>query len=137
MVGDPMQAMLRRPVLKRPHAIVAAVAALLLTVGAQNVSADDKGKGANSAKSGFSFVIYGDSRPMMYLPLKEGQPDVNKLFVEMFGLVLPEKVAEELVKKDVRLTFDPVTKELIQVVMPFASKTEVMTMKVDKGWVTE
>ena len=37
----------------------------------------------------------------------------------MFGLVMPEKVAEEVVKKDVKLTFDPVTKELIQVVMPF------------------
>jgi hypothetical protein len=69
--------------------------------------------------------------------LKEGQSDINKLFVEMFGLVLPEKVAEEVVKRDVKLTFDPVTKELIQVVMPFASKTEVMTLKVDKGWVTE
>src|SRR3974390_2617498 len=74
---------------------------------------------------------------MMYLPLKEGQPDVSKLFVEMFGLVLPEKVAEEVVKRDVKLTFDPVTKDLVQVVMPFASKTEVMTLKVDKGWVTE
>ena len=55
----------------------------------------------------------------------------------MFGLVLPEKVAEEMVKKDVKMTFDPVTKELIQIVMPFMTKTEVMTLTVDKGWVTE
>jgi hypothetical protein len=87
--------------------------------------------------SGFSFAVYGDSRPMMYLPYKEGEPDLNKLFVEMFGLVLPEKVAEEVVKRDVKTIFDPVTKELIKVIMPFASKTEVMTLTVDKGWVTE
>src|SRR6266566_3043256 len=62
--------------------------------------------------AGFSFAAVGDTRPMMYLPLKEGQPDLNKFF-------------------------DPVTKDLIKVVMPFASKTEVMTLTVDKGWVTE
>ena len=124
--------------LRSPCAVlVATVVALLLASGTQNVSADEKSKTASNAASGFSFIAYGDSRPMMYLPLKEGQPDVNKLFVEMFGLVLPEKVAEEVVKRDVKLTFDPITKELIQVVMPFASKTEVMTLKVDKGWVTE
>jgi hypothetical protein len=54
---------------------------------------------SRSSDSGFSFAVYGDSRPMMYLPYKEGQPDLNKLFVEMFGLVLPEKVAEEVVKR--------------------------------------
>ena len=43
--------------------------------------------------AGFSFAAVGDTRPMMYLPLKEGQPDLNKFFVEMFGLVMPEKVA--------------------------------------------
>ena len=45
-----------------------------------------------------------------------------KLFVEMFGLVMPEKVAEEVVKKDVKMIFDPVTKELIQIIMPFMSQ---------------
>jgi len=55
----------------------------------------------------------------------------------MFGLVMPEKVAEAVVAKDVKMIFDPATKELIKVVMPFASKTEVMTLTVDKGWVTE
>ena len=74
---------------------------------------------------------------MMYLPPKDGQPDLVKLFVEMFGLVMPEKIAEEVVKKDVKLIFDPVTKELIQIIMPFLTKTEVMTLTVDKGWVTE
>lgn len=74
---------------------------------------------------------------MMYLPETEGEPDLVKLFVEMFGLVMPERVAEEVVKKYVRMTFDPDTKELIQVVMPFMTKTEVMTLTVDKGWITE
>ena len=64
---------------------------------------------------------------MMYLPSKEGNPDLTQLFVEMFGLVMPDKVAEEVVKKDVKLIFDPATKELIQIVMPFMTKTEVMT----------
>ena len=51
--------------------------------------------------SAFSFAAYGDSRPMMYLPLKEGQPDASKLFVEMFGLVVPDKVAaDEIGKKE-------------------------------------
>jgi hypothetical protein len=87
--------------------------------------------------AGFSFAAVGDTRPMMYLPLKEGQPGLNKFFVEMFGLVMPEKVAEAVVARDVKMIFDPVTKELIKVVMPFESKTEVMTLTVDKGWVTE
>jgi uncharacterized membrane protein (DUF106 family) len=59
----------------------------------------------------------------MYLPLKEGQPDLNKFFIEMFGLVMPEKVAEAVVAKDVKMIFDAVTKDLIKVVMPFASKS--------------
>jgi hypothetical protein len=87
--------------------------------------------------SGFSFAAVGDTRPMMYLPYKEGQPDLNKFFVEMWGLVMPEKVAEAVVAKDMKMIFDPVTKELIKVVMPFATKTEVMTLTIDNGWVTE
>ena len=85
----------------------------------------------------FSFAVYGDSRPMMYLPSKDGQPDLTKLFVEMFGLVMPPKVAEEVVKRDVKMIFDPGTKALTKVIMPFESKTEVMTLTVDQGWVTE
>src|SRR5271167_4737617 len=87
--------------------------------------------------NGFSFAAVGDTRPMMYLPENAGEPDLVKLFVEMFGLVMPERVAEAVVKRDVKMIFDPDTKELIQVVMPFMTKTEVMTLTVDKGWVTE
>ena len=37
---------------------------------------------------------------MMYPPSKDGQPELAKLFVELSGLVMPEKIAEEVVKKD-------------------------------------
>src|SRR5206468_2126303 len=97
----------------------------------------EKSTAAKKPASGFSFAAYGDTRPMMYLPENAGEPDLVKLFVEMFGLVMPDRVAEEVVKKYVRMTFDADTKELIQVVMPFMTKTEVMTLAVDKGWVTE
>ena len=91
---------------------------------------------AQQAGSGFSFAVYGDSRPMLYLPQKDARPDLVKLFVEMFGLVMPQRVAEAVVKRDVKMIFDPVTKELIRVVMPFLSRTEVMTLTVDHNWVT-
>ena len=87
-----------------------------------------------AASAGFSFAACGDTRPMMYLPFKEGNPDLVRLFVEMFGLVMPEQVAEEVVKRDIKMIFDPATKDLIQVIMPFMSKTEVMTLSVDQGW---
>ena len=75
---------------------------------------------------------------MMYLPYKADQKEeATKLMVDMFDLVLPEKVAEEVVKKDVKLTYDPATDELVQIVMPFMTRSEVTTLTVDKGWVTE
>jgi hypothetical protein len=74
---------------------------------------------------------------MMYLPYKEGHPDLVRMFVEMFGLVMPERVAEEVVKKYVKMSFDPDSKELTQVVMPFMTRSEVMTLSVDEGWVTK
>ena len=85
---------------------------------------------------GLSFAVCGDSRPMMYLPYKDGNPDLVRLFVEMFGLVMPERVAEEVVKRDVKMIVDPVTKDLVQIIMPFMSKSEIMTLSVDQGWVT-
>jgi hypothetical protein len=92
---------------------------------------------ATPAPSAFSFAAYGDSRPMMYLPTKDGKTDLTHLFVEMFGLVMPQRVAEELVKRDVKLIYDPNTNELIRIIMPFATSSEVMTLTVDNGWVTE
>jgi hypothetical protein len=75
---------------------------------------------------------------MMYLPYKSDQrEEAIKLLVRMFALVLPDKVAEEVVRKDVKLTYDPATDELVQIVMPFETKSEVTTLTVDKGWVSE
>src|SRR5262245_38319617 len=86
----------------------------------------------------FSFAVYGDSRSMMYLPYKSDQrEEAIKLMVDIFALVLPEKVAEEVVRKDVKLTYDPATDELVQIVMPFETKSEVTTLTVDRGWITE
>jgi predicted phosphohydrolase len=90
-----------------------------------------------AASGGFSFAAYGDSRPMMYLPYQGDNPDLVRLFVEMFGLVMPERVAEEVVKRDVKMVFDPATKDLVEIIMPFMSKSEVMTLSVDQGWVTQ
>jgi hypothetical protein len=94
--------------------------------------------GSHPSGKGFSFAVYGDSRSMMYLPYKEDEQDsAKKLMVDMFSLVLPEKVSQEVVNKNVKLTYDPNTKELIQVVMPFMTASEVTTLRIDKGWVTD
>ncbi len=86
----------------------------------------------------FSFVMYGDSRTMMYLPYKQGdEAKIYKALLEVFELAMPATMAEGVLKKDVKLTFDPTTKELTHVVMPFESKTEVAYLTIDKGWVTE
>jgi Calcineurin-like phosphoesterase len=91
----------------------------------------------STASSGFSFDVYGDSRSMMYLPYKADQEaDARKLMVDMFNLVLPEVISEYEVYMHVKLTYDPSTHELIQVVMPFESRSEVNTITLDKGWVT-
>jgi len=86
----------------------------------------------------FSFAVYGDSRSMMYLPYRSDQEqEARQLMVDMFELVLPVHVAEAVVQKHVKLTYDPATKELVQMVMPFDTASEVTTLKLDKGWVTE
>jgi hypothetical protein len=109
--------------------------ALLPTLWPRTARAQQATQGGSGA---FSFAVYGDSRSMMYLPYKSDQrEEAIKLMVDMFELVLPEKVAEEVVKKDVKLTYDPATNELVQIVMPFESKSEVTTLTLDKGWVTE
>lgn len=110
--------------------LVAVLVFQVLTASAQQTKA--------AAGSAFSFAVYGDSRTMMYLPPKEAQKEeAIKLMVEMFNLVMPEKYAEEVVRKDVKLTYDPATGDLVQIVMPFMTRSEVMTLTVDNGWVTE
>jgi hypothetical protein len=74
---------------------------------------------------------------MMYLPYKEGQPGLNKMFVEMFGLVMPDKVAEAVVKRDVKTTFDPVTKGAHQGRHAIREQDGSHDADARKGWVTE
>ncbi len=93
---------------------------------------------SGAADKGFSFAVYGDSRSMMYLPYKQDQEaQARELMVDMFELVAPPPEAAGLVQKYVKLTYDPDTKELVQMVMPFMTASEVTTLKFDKGWVTE
>src|SRR5215469_509459 len=93
---------------------------------------------AQSADSGFSFVVYGDSRSMFYLPYKSAEePTARQLLAEMFELVLPKKEAETVVEKHVKFIYDPANHELSQIVMPFDTMTEVTTLTIDKGWVTK
>jgi hypothetical protein len=115
-------------------ALVSATAAFLMIGCSRNTAAIN----AEEPGSGFSFDVYGDSRSMMYLPYTADQEaEARKLMVDMFELVLPAHVAEAVVKKDVKLTYDPATKELVQMVMPFDTAHEVTTLTLDKGWVTE
>src|ERR1700747_2635985 len=91
---------------------------------------------AQPAAAGFSFAVYGDSRSMFYLPYRSDQEaEARQLMVQMFELVFPRNVAEAVVKRDVKFTYDPATHELVQVVMPFDTRYEVTTLTLDKGWV--
>ena len=88
----------------------------------------------SAAKSGFSFAVYGDSRSMIYLPYRQDQEaEARKLMIDLFELVLPAKVAPKAVAKDVKLIYDPSTKELVEMIMPFDTASEVTTLKFDKG----
>jgi hypothetical protein len=123
------------------------VIAAVMSAGCERASADsdktkatgaEKSKAAGKAQTGFSFAVYGDSRSMMYLPYKaDEEAEARKLMVDIFSLVLPQQVAEATIKKHVKLTYEPATKELIQIVMPFETASEVTTLTLDKGWVTE
>jgi len=115
------------------HAAIAVLCVLLLP------GANAHAQSATPAKeSAFSFAVYGDSRSMMYLPYKAGEEAAaRELMTDMFELVLPEKVAAEVVQKDVKLIYDPATHELVEMVMPFMTHSEVTYLTVDKGWITE
>jgi hypothetical protein len=110
---------------------------LLAALGPLLVHAAIAQTSASTASTGFTFDVYGDSRSMMYLPYKASQEaDARKLMVDMFDLVLPEKYAEGQVDKYVKLIYDPTSHELVQIVMPFDTRSEVTTLTFDKGWVT-
>jgi hypothetical protein len=124
------------PTIRRLRRTIAPAA--LAALCAACAAARDAKQAPRAAESGFSFAVYGDSRSMMYLPYKADQEgEARALMADMFELVLPEKVAEEVVKKDVKLIYDPATHELVEMVMPFMTRSEVTYLKIDKGWVTE
>jgi hypothetical protein len=114
---------------------VICVIGIAFAVLAGNAYSQEKSR---PAAPGFSFDVYGDSRSMMYLPYKQDQEaEARQLMVDMFELVLPAKVADAVVQKDVKLTYDPSNNELVQIMMPFMTASEVTTLTLDKGWVTE
>ena len=118
-------------------ALLLAFVAVLAMVAGRAATAENS-TATKKPAPGFSFAVYGDSRSMMYLPGNADQKEeATKLLVDMFDLVLPEKVSEEVVRKDVKLIYDPATGKLVQIVMPFMTQSEVMTLTVDQGWVTE
>ena len=61
MKSDRPPSDISRRVLLSSMALLPALSGMPVTATAQQVS-------------GFSFAVYGDSRPMMYLPYKEGSP---------------------------------------------------------------
>jgi hypothetical protein len=86
----------------------------------------------------FSFAVFGDSRTMMYLPHRsEQKAEAANLIAEMLELEMPPKEAKAVVEKYVKLDYDPTSGELTRLVMPFMTKSEVMTVTVDSGWATE
>src|SRR5262245_23439233 len=123
---------------RRQNLLAVALVGALLAFSAGCTTAESTKEATRSAASGFSFVVYGDSRSMMYLPYKADQEaEARELVVNMFELVMPEKVAEGVVKKDCKFIYDPATHELVEMVMPFMTRSEVMYLTLDKGWVTE
>jgi hypothetical protein len=59
----------------------------------------------------------------MYLPYtKADTPKIHAALVHIFSIILAERVAEEIVQKDVKLTFDAKTGSLTIVAMPFITR---------------
>ena len=128
---------MKRKLLKHKLAALL-IAALPLIFSAGCATGQTVKQASRPADEGFSFVVYGDSRSMMYLPYKsEQEAEARKLMGDLFELVLPEKAAEEVVQKEVKLNYDPGTHELVQMVMPFMTHSEITYLTIDKGWVTE
>jgi Calcineurin-like phosphoesterase len=117
--------------------IFARFAPLTLALSLQAVTASAQST-SHPGGAGFSFDVYGDSRSMMFMPYRQNQEaQARLLMTDIFDLALPAKVAAEVIQKDVKLIYDPSSKELVQIVMPFESASEVTTLRLDKGWVTE
>ena len=65
------------------------------------------GSPQKASLGGFSFVVLGDSRPMMYLPFKENQRDqIHRLLTDVFALVMPDRVHVSKAVSDDALCLD-------------------------------
>jgi len=140
MGEEDCRASLRRGLSKVRAAVVIGVSLFLpTTIGVGCATTANRAPPPETAAPGaFSFAVFGDSRSMLYLPYKVTQEaEARELIADMFELVLPEKVAKDVVKQRVKFIYDPKTQELMQVVMPFSTSSEVMYLTVDKGWITE
>ena len=61
---------------------------------------------------------------MMYLPYKSDQrEEAIKLMVDISRSFFPRR-SREVVRKEVKLTYDPATDELVQIVMPSRPKAK-------------
>jgi hypothetical protein len=112
--------------------------ALCAFVSTGCAKASAAGRDATTASVAFSFAVFGDSRTMMYLPHRsEQKAAAASLIADMLELEMPPKEAKEVVEKYVKLEYDPASGELTKLLMPFMTKSEVMTVTVDNGWATE
>ncbi|HEU0208007.1 MAG TPA: hypothetical protein VFQ78_03425 [Candidatus Udaeobacter sp.] len=90
--------------------LLAVIGLFTLVAGAAAAAAAEKSTPPKKSAVGFSFAVYGDSRSPMYLPNMETQKEeATNAMVDMFQLVLPEKVAAGVIQKDVKLIYDPAT----------------------------
>ena len=91
------------------------------------------------ATSGFSFAVYGDSRSMMYLPrtsrVRRKTPSSSWSICSSW--CCPKKIAEDVVRKDVKFVYDPAKRLPGADVSRSMTASQAMTLTVDKGWVTE
>jgi hypothetical protein len=55
----------------------------------------------------------------------------------LFDLVLPVKVQAAVAKRDVKMIFDPVTNDLIQIDMPLYTRFGTHRLTLNNGWITE
>ena len=63
---------------------------------------------------GFSFAAYGESRPMMYLPFQGGSIGAQQAARRDVWARHAREGRREVVKREVKMMFDPVTDDLIR-----------------------
>lgn len=86
----------------------------------------------------FSFVVFGDSRTVGKLPPSKDQIEgIQKGLINLYDILVGEKVDLKYIKEKVELTFDPITNALTNARLPLAYKPEIAYLTIDDGWITE